>query len=129
MRYKLCLLVFSTFSFIQYLHSQNYKDATIVVRKDTTFIKLKGKRERMVHSPSTLNFDNTYEDSTFIPIPSLNVKIVRGENIPVKKGHYRFTGQILIQKQFLKIELSIDDTDDKVKRPYSWNGEYCLIGN
>ena len=82
---------------------------------------------KLVHNPKDLRKNNTYEDSISIQIPSLNDGTIKGNDIPIKDGQYNYQGYIMIDKDLLKVNLLIDDTDSKQLRPLSWNGEYKLI--
>jgi hypothetical protein len=108
-------------------HKQNYDEAEIVQKNDSTFIKLKGKRERMAHDLNSVKSDHTYEDSVLIQIPHLLKGEIEGESLPVKKGTYKFKGQIVVEDTKLRVELVVIDTDGNVDRPYTWNGEYRLV--
>jgi hypothetical protein len=99
--------------------AENYRDAYLVTINDTFYLKLKGKRVPLHNS-------GTYEDSELIPIPKLSGRI-EGKGISVKKGYYDYQGYILIDSSVLKINLLVNDTDDKKLRRLSWNGDYRLI--
>ena len=100
--------------------AQNYKDAYLITRNDSTFIKLRGKRVR-------LHASGTYEDSTLIPIIDIRKERIPSEDLPVEKGYYSLKGFITINKDILKVHLLVDDTGDKKLRPLPWNGTYHLI--
>jgi len=108
-------------------NAENKKEAFIQTEDGKVFIKLKGERVKLVHNPKDLRKNNTYEDSISIQIPSLNDGTIKGNDIPIKDGQYNYQGYIMIDKDLLKVNLLIDDTDSKQLRPLSWNGEYKLI--
>ena len=81
----------------------------------------------MVHDPISIILNKTYEDSILIPIPTLADGTIEGKDIPVEKGYYNYQGEIIINKKQLKVNLLINNTDDKKIEPLDWNGEYNLI--
>ena len=103
------------------IQSSNEKEATIETDSNKTYIKLKGKRIGHPTSPSAIK---TFNDSVLIPIPEFKDGIILGKEIPVPQGNFEFRGNIIINKDYVNINLLIDDTSDKVLRPYSWNGKY-----
>lgn len=106
--------------------SRNYEDATIYTENGQEYIKLKGRRVLMSHDFGGLFGDNTYEDSLLIPLPPLSDKIILGKDIPVEDGHYKYTGDILIDGQTLNVNLFYNNTDDNINDPLGWNGQYKL---
>ena len=106
-------------------NAKNYREAYGINISGQKYIKIFGDRNRMVHSPSDL-FSKPYNDSILLPVPSFQTGVVYGKDIPVGKGHYSFLGTIKIEGKDLQIDLSIDDTGDKVIRKFGWNGEYIL---
>ena len=120
------------FLFISTLHfscsnAQNDKDAYVIERDGHTYIKLSGKRKLMAHDPISALKGETYRDSILIEVPSVKDGTIEGKVIPVEEGHYHYLGNLTIKGNQLKVNLLIDDTDDKKRRPLSWNGEYNLI--
>lgn len=107
---------------------RNDKNAWIVKNNNQLFIKLTGKRALRPAGISNLVKQKTYDDSLFIPLPALKDGIIKGENIPVRKGYYRYKGEVVIKGDNLKIDLFLDNYDDKRLDALSWNGEYKLIG-
>ncbi len=107
--------------------NKNYKVAYIIREKNLFFIKLTGKRELMSHNPQDIIKAKTYDDSLIIPIPSLKDGVVKGEDIPVKKGYYKYRGELVINNKILEVSLFYDNYDDKKLEPLSWNGRYKLV--
>ncbi len=81
----------------------------------------------MGHDPGSVVSNETYEDSVILQVPSLKDGTVKGEEIPVQKGRYKYLGQIIIDGQKVQVELSYDNTDDNKIEPTSWNGKYILV--
>lgn len=80
----------------------------------------------MKHDPISFIISLPCKTNFEIQVPRIN-GIVNGEEIPVKKGHYRHVGRIVFEKERMKMDLSYDNTDDLVKSPLSWNGDYILV--
>ena len=106
-------------------NAQNYKQAYVIKKGDKVFIELKGKREYLVHNPGDIA-SQTYEDSILIEIQEFKDGMIDGKTIPVKPGYYKYEGNILINKNRLKVNLLINNTDDKKLNPSGWNGEYIV---
>ena len=104
----------------------NYTDAYIIKKKDTTYLKLKGKRQLMVHDPISLILSKTYTDSTLIPLPYIK-NIIHGGDIPVEKGYYKYKGTITIDGNKVKVNLYYDDYDSKILESDDWDGSYQLV--
>ena len=83
----------------------------------------------MGHDPGSVLSNETYEDSVILQVPSLQDGTIKGEEIPVRKGRYKYLGQIVIDGKKVQVDLSYDNTDDKKIEPISWNGEYVLVRN
>jgi hypothetical protein len=107
-------------------NSKNYKDAYIVKQQNQLFIKLVGDRPLNSHNPEDIIANKTYTDSLLIPITTTKDGEIKGEDIPVKKGYYRYKGKIIIKGDQLNIALFYDNYDDKTLDPVSWNGDYKL---
>jgi hypothetical protein len=105
-------------------NSKNFKQAYGLTQNGQAYIKLKGVRQSMAHDPGSL--DKTYEDSILIQVPSFENGVINGENIPVEKGQYKYSGTIMINGNDLKVDLLINDTDVKKLRQLTWNGTYKL---
>ncbi len=106
--------------------AKNETTAVILRNNDSLLIKLKGTRILMSHNLSDLFSDRTYEDSFLLSVP-IREGIINGYDIPVRDGHFKFTGKLILEKDSLFLQLNIDDTSNKVLRKFSWNGEYKLI--
>jgi len=107
--------------------NKNYKVAYIIREKNLFFIKLTGKRELISHDPQDIIKAKTYDDSLIIQIPSLKDGVVKGEDIPVKKGYYKYKRELVIKNKILEVFLFYDNYDDKKLEPLSWNGRYKLV--
>jgi hypothetical protein len=107
-------------------NDKNYKDAYVIKQQDQLFIKLVGDRLVKSHNPEDLIANKTYIDSLLIPITTTKDREIRGEDIPVKKGHYRYKGKIILKDDELNVALFYDNYDDKTLDPVSWNGDYKL---
>ena len=80
-----------------------------------------------IKQPSIHNtWRNTYRDTLVIEIPCNCEGVIKGEDIPVAKGYYKYKGSLIIKNKRLNVSLLIDDTDDKKLRPDTWNGSYRL---
>ncbi|CAN5249676.1 hypothetical protein BH11BAC5_BH11BAC5_08560 [soil metagenome] len=106
---------------------KNYKNAEVEKDNGRLIVKLRGRRKLMVHDPVSLFLNKTYEDSFSFSISQLTDCTIEGKDIPVEEGYYRYKGQITITKNKLHVNLLIDNTDDKMLAPDSWNGDYNLI--
>jgi hypothetical protein len=109
--------------------SENYQEAYGYLQDGQFFIKIKGKRKLMGHDPGSVLSNKTYEDSLILQVPSLQDGTIKGEEVPTRKGYYKYLGQIIIDRKKLQVNLSYDNTDDKKIEPTSWNGEYVLVRN
>lgn len=98
--------------------AKNYKNAYLMTVNDSTFLKLKGKRV-LLHDPGT------YEDSIMFFLPKLSGRI-NGEDIPAPKGYYKYLGFIIIDSNKVKVNLLLNNTDDKRIDTSTWNGVYNL---
>ncbi len=128
--------MFKSFSFLVALLSllivscsgyNNYKKAYGFQKDGKTFIKLKGKRYLAGHNLSPVFSNKTYEDSLVIQVSSLHNIKISGKDIPARPGYYKYLGNVTIQDDKVKVNLSYDNTDDKKIDPISWNGEYDLV--
>ena len=106
---------------------KNSQHAEVEKDNGRLVVKLRGRRKLMVHDPVSLLLNKTYEDSFSFFIPQLTDCIIEGKDIPVEDGYYKYKGRITITKNKLHEDLLIDDTDEKVLRRDSWNGDYNLI--
>jgi hypothetical protein len=78
----------------------------------------------MAHDPISGLLNEKYMDSLIIPVPSLNVGKINGQDIEVRKGYYKFPGEIIINKTELQVKLMVDNTDDHTTPEFEWNGKY-----
>lgn len=122
-----CLLAILSLLFISCSGSENYEKAFGYDQNGKSFIKVKGKRKLMGHDPGSVLSNETYEDSVIFQVPSLQAGTIKGEDIPVQKGRYKYLGQIIIDGDNVQVNLSYDNTDDKKIQPTSWNGKYFLV--
>lgn len=83
----------------------------------------------MGHDPGSVLSNETYEDSVVLQVPSLQDGTINGKEIPVRKGYYKYLGQIVIDGKKIQVDLSYDNSDDKKIEPTSWNGKYILVRN
>lgn len=90
------------------------------------FIKLKGERANMVHSPKDILNQSVSPDSFLIEVTQISEGTVLGKNIPVQPGHYTFEGEITIKGKYVFVHLLVNDTDQKKLIPIIWNGKYLL---
>jgi hypothetical protein len=124
--FRLIFFILIIILFISCIDSKNDKDAYIVKKEDNLFIKLTGKRPLNSHNPEDIIANKTYDDTLLIPIRTLNDGVINGEDIPVKKGHYKYKGKIIIQGKHLNVTLLYDNYDDHRLDPLSWNGNYII---
>ena len=124
-----CFVAILPLLFVSCSGSKNYQEAYGYKQGDKSFIKIKGKRKLMAHDPGSVLSDETYEDSVILQVPSLQDGTIKGEEIPVQQGRYKYLGQIIIDGKNIQVNLSYDNTDDKKIEPTSWNGEYTLVQN
>jgi hypothetical protein len=113
--------------FISCSSAENDKKAYGIIVNGKYFLKLKGKRVAMAHDPVSLFKDRSYQDSVMIEVPTFMDGVIKGEDIPVRKGYYSFSGTIMIQERKVWIDLYWNNTDDKRTHSYSWNGKYQFI--
>src|SRR5215208_3737459 len=85
---------------------ENYEKAYGFEKDGKSFIELKGKRKLAAHDPGSLVSNETYEDSLVIQVPSLQNGDISGRDIPVKRGHYKYLGNVTIQDDRVQVKLS-----------------------
>jgi len=107
--------------------SKNYNDAFVEKNNEKSFIKLRGRRSQMVHDPISIFLGKTYDDSLLIPLEKMSNGIIKGGDIPREKGYYKYSGNISINGNKIIVSLFVENTDDKIVEPVSWNGEYNLM--
>jgi hypothetical protein len=122
-------IAFLPLLFVSCSGGENYQEAYGYKQDGKAFIKIKGKRKLMGHDPGSVLSNENYEDSVILQVPSLRDGIIKGEEIPVRKGNYKYLGEILIKGDEAQVNLSYDNTDDKKVEPTSWNGKYILVRN
>ena len=115
-----------TYFFLFTSPATNYKTAYIEKEQQHYRVTVKGKRLYMVHDPISLFLRKTYEDSAQYIIPR-SEGVIKGQELPIKKGYYKSVGDIIITDNHLKINLSADNYDDKTLDPVTWNGDYDLV--
>lgn len=89
-------------------------------------VELKGTRRLMAHDPISGLRGRTYEETLTLQLPRIEGAI-EGSEIPVTAGKLRYTGQLVITKNKMKLDLYYDDPGASVRRPLPWNGEYTLV--
>lgn len=89
-------------------------------------IRLTGQRKNMSHDLSGMISSNTSKAEVKFRVPKLQ-GIVKGHEIPVEKGYYKYVGEILFNDEKMVVNLRVVDTDAKVEKNISWNGAYTLI--
>ncbi len=106
--------------------ARNFKEAAVQKIDGKICIKLFGKRKLMAHSPKDLVSDNIYTDSLLIYIPGLKNGEIKGVEIPVDKGNYKFQGSVFVNDNRLIVKIFIVNTNEKTLIPSDWNGSYVL---
>jgi hypothetical protein len=118
------LLLIGWFAYIA-TKAENYENAIAYYEGSFYKIELKGVRYLMAHDPVTALMGETYEKTYIINTPRIT-GVVSGNEIPVKKGYYKYLGNIIFKENKMIIDLYYDNYDDGIKDPISWNGEYIL---
>jgi hypothetical protein len=122
----LTIAALATYFFLFTSPTTNYKTAFIEKEQQHYKVTVKGKRLYMVHDPISLFLRKTYEDSAQYIIPR-SEGVIKGQELPTKEGYYKLVGDIIINDNHLKIDLSADNYDDKTLDPDTWNGDYKLV--
>jgi 3-polyprenyl-4-hydroxybenzoate decarboxylase len=104
----------------------NFKIAYIEKEQQHYKVTVRGKRVYMEHDLFSQFSSNTYEDSAQYIIPR-DEGVIKGQELPTKKGYYNSVGDITIKDGHLKIDLTINNYDAKTLLPDTWNGDYKLI--
>jgi len=93
---RIIILAFAVFIVIVLFRpsGENYKDAYLRKIDNETLLVLKGKRKLMAHDPISIFIGKTYEDSILFPLPYVLDGIISGNRIDVKKGYYKYKGNI-----------------------------------
>jgi hypothetical protein len=132
-KHKLRMLVASfsiaaltTYFFLFTSPATNYKTAYIEKEQESYKVIVKGKREYMAHDPVSMFLRKTYEDSIQYILPR-SEGVIKGQELPTKKGYYKLVGNIIIKDEQLKINLYSDNYDKKNLDVNPWNGNYNLV--
>jgi len=132
-KHKLTLLIASfaiaaltTYFFLFTSPATNFKTAYIEKEQQGYKVTVKGKRLYMVHDPVSLFLRKTYEDSAQFIVPRSD-GVIKGQELPKEKGYYKSIGNIIIKANHLKIDLYVDNYDDKTLDPDVWNGDYNIV--
>lgn len=127
MKQLLLILVVISLAGCDYImsRSKNSKDAYLIIRNDSTFIRQTGQRARMTHS--VLEVTTYYEDTTYWPIPRAGDGKYDAGDLPVAPGGYARKGFIQVKGDKVIIDVSVINTDDNKTEKSGWNGEYNLI--
>jgi len=104
----------------------NYEHAYFAKQGAGYLVELKGTRRLMAHDPISGILGRTYEETLTLQLPRIE-GLIKGSEIPVTAGKLRYTGQLVITKDKMKLDLHYDDPGDSVPRPLPWNGEYTLV--
>ena len=104
----------------------NNERAYFAKRGASYVVELKGTRRLMAHDPISGILGRTYEETLTLQLPRIE-GVIKGSEIPVTAGNLRYTGQLVIAKDKMKLDLYYDDPGDSVRRPLPWNGEYTLV--
>jgi hypothetical protein len=120
------LIIFYIFLLAQCNRATNDKEAFFSKSGDTCLVKLTGKRKYNVHDPGNIIKGETYRDSLVLEIPCTEESVIKGEDIPVPPGYYKYKGTLIIKNRQLNVSLFYDNYDDKKLEPLSWNGNYIL---
>ena len=72
------------------------------------FVEMKGTRRKMAHDPISLIRGRTYEETLIMQLPRIE-GLIDGTEIPVPQGKLRYTGQVSITEDKMKVSLYYDD--------------------
>lgn len=89
-------------------------------------VELKGTRRLMAHDPISWIRGRTYEETLTLQLPRIEGAI-KGSEIPVTEGKLRYTGEVVITKHKMKLDLYYEDPGASARMPLPWNGEYTLV--
>jgi hypothetical protein len=104
----------------------NYERVYFTKYGESYFVEMKGTRRLMAHDPFSALLGRTYEETLTIQLPRIE-GVIKGDEIPVPADKLRYTGQIVITKNKMKVDLYYDDRSAPNKAPLPWNGEYTLV--
>ena len=103
-------------------------ETALIYKMDSSYlIVLTGTRYLMVHDPISALLSKTYNETYKMIVPRID-GVVKGPEISVEKGYYRYEGQIEFKGNKMSINLYYDNMT-KRKDALTWNGEYSLILN
>lgn len=107
--------------------AKNYNNevATYKTVGSTYVLTVTGMRGNMAHDPISFIFRGSHEASESFEIPRIT-GVVKGSEIPRPKGHYMLLGDITFNNDYVTIDLSYDNYDDKTQPKLNWNGKYIL---
>ena len=80
----------------------------------------------MAHDPFSAIRGRTYEETLMIELPRIE-GVIKGSEIPVPADKLPYTGEIVINKNKMKVDLYYDNRSEPKKVPTPWNDEYTLI--
>ena len=126
---RIIILAFAVFIVIVLFRpsGENYKDAYLRKIDNETLLVLKGKRKLMAHDPISIFIGKTYGDSILFPLPYVLDGIISGNRIDVKKGYYKYKGNIEFRGTKIKVNLFYDNNDNGKLEPLDWNVDYNLV--
>ena len=104
----------------------NYERAYFAKQGTSYLVELKGTRRLMAHDPISAIRGRTYEETLTLQLPRLE-GVIKGPEIPVTADKLRYTGQLVITNDKMKLDLYYDNPGDSIPRPLPWNGEYTLV--
>ena len=104
----------------------NYDRAYISKYGTKYFVEMKGTRRLMAHDPISALRGRTYEDSLMIELPRIE-GVIKGSEIPVPADKLSYTGEIVITKNKMTVDLYYENRSESNKVPLPWNDEYTLV--
>jgi len=124
------VIILCAVGFIAIIRGKAENHETVNITKEGAEYKIQftGTRYLMVHDPISALLRKTYETTYSLKVPRIK-GTVNGNEIPVKKGHYQFVGNVKFNKDIVIVDLYTDNYDDKTKNASSWNGKYTIIHN
>jgi hypothetical protein len=104
----------------------NDEHAYFTANGPTYRVEMKGRRRALAHDPISAVRGRTYEETLTLELPRIE-GVIDGADIPVKPGHLRYSGRIVITQGKMNVDLYYDNRDDPKKVPLLWNGDYRLV--
>lgn len=101
----------------------NYYRAYFTKYGTSYFVEMKGTRRLMAHDPISSIRGATYEETLIIQLARIE-GVIKGSEILVPSDKLPYTGEIVITKNKMKVDLYYDHPD---KAPLPWNDEYSLV--